>query len=224
MKSFGCLLNGILYLTVICIALNSVVLAQNLLVNGDFESGNVGFMSEYTFAPSLNTTEGEYTVRSDPSGWNHNFTATPDHTSGSGNMLVLNGATTGNQYLWQQIVTVSPSTSYRFSAWVSTAVAGGPSDLIVKINGLQLGQVYTAPSLPGPWGRWIVDWYSDVSTVAEIRIYNLDTSKYPNDFYIDDISFSISSGQCPIADLTGDCFVDLEDLAIMAQQWLTGIR
>jgi len=27
---------------------------------------------------------------------------------------------------------------------------------------------------------------------------------------------------CPSADLTGDCFVDLEDFALMANQWLTG--
>jgi hypothetical protein len=27
---------------------------------------------------------------------------------------------------------------------------------------------------------------------------------------------------CPSADLTGDCFVDLEDFAVMAKQWLTG--
>lgn len=28
--------------------------------------------------------------------------------------------------------------------------------------------------------------------------------------------------ECPSADLTGDCFVDFEDFAIMAEQWLTG--
>ena len=27
---------------------------------------------------------------------------------------------------------------------------------------------------------------------------------------------------CPSADLTGDCFVDYEDFALMATQWLTG--
>jgi hypothetical protein len=27
---------------------------------------------------------------------------------------------------------------------------------------------------------------------------------------------------CPSADLTGDCFVDYEDFALMANQWLTG--
>jgi len=30
-------------------------------------------------------------------------------------------------------------------------------------------------------------------------------------------------GACPSADLTGDCFVDFEDFAIMAGQWLTGV-
>jgi formylglycine-generating enzyme required for sulfatase activity len=31
------------------------------------------------------------------------------------------------------------------------------------------------------------------------------------------------SGVCPSADLTGDCIVNLEDLAIMASQWMTGV-
>ena len=30
--------------------------------------------------------------------------------------------------------------------------------------------------------------------------------------------------ECPAADLTGDCFVDLQDLAVFASQWLTGDR
>ena len=29
-------------------------------------------------------------------------------------------------------------------------------------------------------------------------------------------------GECPSADLTGDCFVDYEDFALIANQWLTG--
>lgn len=29
---------------------------------------------------------------------------------------------------------------------------------------------------------------------------------------------------CPSADLTGDCFVDLEDFAVISEQWLTGTR
>jgi len=36
--------------------------------------------------------------------------------------------------------------------------------------------------------------------------------------------FRVITDQCPWADLSGDCFVDLADLAIVAEQWLTGAR
>ena len=36
------------------------------------------------------------------------------------------------------------------------------------------------------------------------------------------ISGNFALGVCPSADLTGDCFVDYEDFALMAAQWLTG--
>ena len=36
------------------------------------------------------------------------------------------------------------------------------------------------------------------------------------------INSPISLAACPKSDLTGDCFVDLEDFAIMASEWLTG--
>ncbi len=35
-------------------------------------------------------------------------------------------------------------------------------------------------------------------------------------------SGSFALAACPSADLTGDCFVDLEDFAVVANQWLTG--
>ena len=33
---------------------------------------------------------------------------------------------------------------------------------------------------------------------------------------------NIAFADCPSADLTGDCFVDYEDFAVVAVQWLTG--
>ena len=164
-------------------------LSQAGIINGHFEGGNVGFTSEYTYAPAINTTEGEYTVRSDPQNWNGKFAATPDHTSGFGNMLVVNGATQANLYFWQQEVSVLPSTVYTFSAWVSSAVAGGPADLVLKINDVTVGPSFTAPYETGNWDIWIQTWNSGVNSVADLQIYNTDLSWYPNDFYVDDIFF-----------------------------------
>jgi hypothetical protein len=167
-------------------------LSADLVLNGDFESGNTAFTSQYTFAPGSNTTQGEYTVRSDPQNWNIAFAATPDHTSGAGNMLVVNGATSGDLFLWRQSVSVTTSTSYDFSAWVSTAVSGGPAVLTVEVNGIQLGSSFTAPDDPGSWSNWTVDWNSSSATTADIRIFNSNLSTFPNDFYVDDISFAVA--------------------------------
>ena len=40
-------------------------------------------------------------------------------------------------------------------------------------------------------------------------------------FVVITISGSFCLGDCPSADLTGDCLVDFEDFALMANQWLT---
>jgi hypothetical protein len=164
--------------------------AQSILVNGSFESGNSGFTSQYMFAPGGNSTEGQYTVRPDPQNWNGFFAPTPDHTSGSGNMLVVNGATSGNPFLWRQSVAVDPSTTYEFSYWLSTAVSGGPAVLVVEINGTPIGGPFTAPASTGVWDNWTETWNSDQSTLAEITIFNSNLSTFPNDFYLDDLSFS----------------------------------
>ena len=159
------------------------------IINGDFSAGNTGFMSEYVYAPGGNGTEGEFTVRSDPQNWNQAFAPMPDHTSGDGQMLVVNGATAGNPYVWQQTVGVLPATEYSFSAWVASAYPDGPADLIVQINGSTLGSSFTLPMLPGSWENFARVWSSAGNTTAELRIVNTNLSVFPNDFYIDDIAF-----------------------------------
>jgi len=48
------------------------------------------------------------------------------------------------------------------------------------------------------------------------------TSSILISFVVIAISGNFALGACPSADLTGDCFVDYEDFALMAGQWLTG--
>ena len=47
-------------------ALSAHAAAPNLVANGDFEGGNTAFTSGYAFSPGGNSTEGQYTVRSNP--------------------------------------------------------------------------------------------------------------------------------------------------------------
>lgn len=188
-------------LTVICFeiiaAISSTSVDADVIVNGDFEAGNTGFTSQYTFAAGVNRTEGEYTVAANPQSWNGAFNNMPDHTSGTGNMLIVNGATSGSPFLWRQTVAVSSGTVYDFSSWVSTAVGGGPAVLNIQVNGIQVGGQFTAPSNPGTWENWTTTWNSGVATTADIQILNSNLSRFPNDFYIDDISFTASTAAVP---------------------------
>lgn len=171
----------------------------NLLTNGDFESGNSGFTSDYFYAPGGNTTEGQYTVRTDPQNWNGAYYAMPDHTTGTGNLLVVNGATSGTPTVWTETIGVTPNTLCDFSGFVSTAVSGGPADLVVLVNGVQLGGSTTAPADPMTWLGFSRIFATGTATSAKVEIVDLNTNRYPNDFYLDDLSLNAVPEPAPFA-------------------------
>jgi len=89
----------------------------NLVINGDFSSGNTGFSSSYTYAPSTTyLPEGDYAITTDPHLVHSGAPSFGDHTSGIGNMMVINGASTPVD-VWCQSIPVTPNTYYAFSAW-----------------------------------------------------------------------------------------------------------
>lgn len=92
------------------------------LINGDFEAGNTGFSTDYSYDPGGIYTAGEYDVVTNPT-LAHNdpqVASFGDHTSGSGLMMVVNGASSANQIVWSQSIEVFPNTDYEFSAWVAS--------------------------------------------------------------------------------------------------------
>ncbi len=82
----------------------NLLFSQNLLTNGNFESGGVGvgFNTNGTgyvqiFPPFVGTTvAGNFALTTNPQPMNTTFfIAGGDHTSGTGNMLVFDGNATG---------------------------------------------------------------------------------------------------------------------------------
>jgi len=170
-------------------AVASLSLAQvraQTFTNGGFEAGDVGFSSDYNFADA-NSEEGQFSVRNDPQNWNQEFVNFGDHTTGTGKMLVVNGATSGNPAVWRATIGTDPNASFRFQAWVGTAVAGGPANLILRVDGLQIGSSFVLPDEPGSWVLWEQPWTSSAGATHTFEIINANTSRFPNDFYMDDI-------------------------------------
>jgi len=165
------------------------VTGANLVVNGDFSAGNTGFTSDYTYTTN-GFPEGMYGVGPNPAVWLPNAPPCIDHTSGSGNMLMINGAQQADVNVWSQTVTVSPNTDYAFSAWLENITTVNPSILQFSINGHPMGNLLTANVNFCIWDQFYTVWNSGSSTTAVISIVNQNTIFSGNDFALDDISFS----------------------------------
>lgn len=169
-------------------------LGANLVSNGDFSSGNNGFTSSYTVGTGgpygLLSYEGTYAVSTSPSNVHNNFVSCTDHTSSSGNMMVINGAAAANVAIWQQTISVQPNTNYQFSTWATSVTSSNPGQLQFKINNQVIGSVLNLSSSTCSWQHFFVTWNSGSATTATIAIINLNTNAGGNDFAIDDIQFS----------------------------------
>ena len=156
------------------------------VTNGDFEQSITGFTSSYQYNSNL-YGEGTYYVDSDAS-WHHDSFTGHGH-GGSGNFMIINGATNPGTKVWTETVSVQRNTNYAFSTYVCSVCAGAEARLQFSINGQQIGQVFSAPATTNTWIQFYQIWNSGNSTSATITILNQNTTGGGNDFGLDDISF-----------------------------------
>ncbi len=115
----------------------------NLVTNGNFSSGNTGFTSAYSFVANSSSSlgpAGVYAIVTNPS-LDHSAAASfGDHTTGTGNMMAINGASSPVN-VWSQTIAVTPGSDYAFSAWFSnwSSITTSLPTLQFRINGTALG-------------------------------------------------------------------------------------
>ena len=167
----------------------------NLIVNGDFTSGNTGFLSDYIYynigTVPTNGQQGAYGVVTNPRNWFNAFFNCLDHTTPNGNMFVGDGSTSGTARVWysQIPITVIPGKNYSFSYFLTSVVNSIPAKLEVLINNVSLGPPVTAPSTSCIWDEHSYVWNSGTNTTAIISIINREMIGGGNDFAIDDLYF-----------------------------------
>ncbi len=165
----------------------------NLVANGDFEDGNIGFSSAYNYS-STGINQGSYTVGTTiPNAWWANCT---DHTSGTGNMLIADGACgtngiTGGADLWCQTIYVQPNTDYVFSAWLANGnVNNSTAQLGFYADGAIVGGAVTSSAITCDWNQYSQVWNSGTATSVDICLKELSSACAGADFIVDDITFS----------------------------------
>ncbi len=184
------------------LALSGAAGATNLIVNGDFEGGNADFTSDYAYAPAGNSTEGQYTIRSNPFPWNGAFVSAGDHTSGAGQMMVINGSPTAGDIVWQSgPIALASMTNYFFEAFVMNVCCGGGAinppilTFSISLDGATAFDLSTAvtPTVNGVWTGLSNSFNSGAATTATLFLVNANTIRAGNDFAIDDINLDTRS-------------------------------
>ncbi len=161
----------------------------NLIRNGDFEAGNTGFTHEYRYGnPGGPFGPGWLSVGTDPSGYNSAWSRCGDHTSGSGNQLIVDGHTTQNARVWCQTVAVTNGQTYLFRFYVQSVFPDNPANLSVRANGTAIGSISAGPVCE--WKTFEACFTANSSSV-EMCIVETTGIGYGNDFAIDDIEMFV---------------------------------
>jgi hypothetical protein len=166
------------------------------VVNGDFEAGNTGFGSGYGYLPPAGQgtlyPEGYYTVDTNPNNVHNLWASFGDHTTGSGEMMIVNGAPDKDVTVWSETVSgLSTNTTYYFSTWVASSYPTSPAVLDFSINGSPIGTLNALPTV-GQWTQFYATWNSGANTSANIALVNQNTERSGNDFALDDIAFGVT--------------------------------
>ena len=187
---------NVLLTTALALTMATSASGATLLANGDFEAGNTGFTSDLTFAPGGSTGAAQYTIGTDPNAWFGLFASFGDNTSGSGNMMIVNGSTTAGNVVWSETVSVDANSGYTFDGWIAD-IFSGQSAVSLAINGTVLGQI-TAPSTAGVWDAFGFNWSSGTATSATLELLQQTTAFGGNDYALDDLSFSRDQALPPV--------------------------
>ena len=186
--------NRALLIGLLCVWQAASLLAQNLLINGSFEAGNTGFSSDYTYAPGNLGPEGTYDVSRNPRDSHALAASFTDHTSGTGFMLVVNGAADTNRVVWRQSVGLTMNTPYEFSGWAASWGNDGtghdpnPARFRLSINGSAVGPAFQLSNLDGQWQGFSVPWSSIASGSALIELRLETAALIGNDPAFDDLA------------------------------------
>jgi len=166
-----------------------VLSAINLIENGDFESGNTGFTSDYQHSPGDVSPQGTYDISTAAVfPWQSPAFDCSDH-SGGGNMLFVHADLVPGSQTWCQTVPVTPHTDYFASVWIMNL--NTVFNLDMRVNGTTIGTFYYDIGANWQFCDWhhlTGIWNSGNNTTATLCFVRTPT--YHATYAIDDISFS----------------------------------
>ena len=179
---------------------------DNLITNGDFETGNTGFTSDYNYSPyneenmGHGISPGRYSIVDYPMQVNWPWAA----CTYDGKMMVVDGKNDNkNNDVFRTEVDVKPDTWYAFSCEVATVSDSyslrDVASLQFYINGIVFSEIhhpdtahvtgYGAGYRVCRWKKIYQLWYSDDNSHIVISLQDHNGVSGGNDFAVDNLRF-----------------------------------
>ncbi len=131
-----------------------LVAAQNLVINGDFQTGSIAPSTTGYAEQQSVTNAGTWRLSTFDTGHDL-FDDFFDHTFGDANgfYMVINGSDNGSGPAWSQAVAVQQGQAYQIEAWCANAYPLSVASLEFRVNGTRVGEPFIAGDL-GVTGVW----------------------------------------------------------------------
>ena len=170
------------------------------------ENGDSDFTTDY----STGTIDvGNYLISETPQDYFNLFSDCDDHTTGSGNMMIVDGSDMPDKNIWCQTINISPNTDYYFSLWATMVGGTSPPELYFNVDGDVISDTMSIPLDNCLWTELSQIWNSGSSTSIEFCIVNNNISPFGNDFAIDDIFVA------PICEVTDEVVITVLEAEAM---------
>jgi hypothetical protein len=158
-------------------------------VNGDFEGGNAGFTSGYTFKADVAGNsemipENTYGVGPNVASYHPQLVG----LGRTGNYMMVNGNTGTIKTVWAQNVNVIAGQEYKFRAYVQNISPASPAVLRFYVGSTLVGT--TSPTGLAAYSEFEASFTATTTGAVELKIVNSNLTKTGNDFGIDDLSFN----------------------------------
>ncbi len=157
---------------------------ENLVFNGDFGSGSVGYTTDFSHRDNQTTSGWLGNTQSTVSNKTSVFPASSDytaHTNGSASdlMLLANGDSQ-DRVAWRQTIATTIGQDYEFSFWAIRPNSYEAARLAVRINGQVSGSTLSLNNTgPNSWKRFFGTLRAD-TTATLIEIVLLGSTTPPN--------------------------------------------
>jgi hypothetical protein len=181
----------------------------NLVKNGDFEDGNIGFKSDFKYADEYSDGNwGSYLI-TDNAAQYLGGEVFVNPVPKTGKYYFIDMGISGKQRLWYDSITVKPNTTYSFSCILTNVIADfqNPGVMNLKVNGKKVCPSRTLSNGSNAWMPLSIQYKTGPDeTRIEISIVDEIWTLMGNDVALDNVVFK----EIPQEEFTQDCGVNVK--------------